>query len=143
VLAQELDPAQGFAFGSFVLFFFLAAFVLAAIPFIGIFQKAGKPVWAAFIPVYNWYVLLQIVGRPGWWLVMLLIPIVSFIAVIVVMIDLAKSFGKGTGFVIGLIFLSWIFLLILGFGSATYLGPAAAGGARASGPGDALPPPPA
>lgn len=143
MLAQELDPAQGFATGSFILIFFLAAFVLAAIPFIGIFQKAGKPVWAAFIPIYNWYVLLEIVGRPGWWLVLLLVPIVSIIAVIVVMIDLAKSFGKGTGFAVGLIFLSYIFLLILGFGSAPYLGPGSAGGAAPSAPGDAFPPPPA
>ncbi len=47
---------------------------------------------------------------------------------IIVMIDLAKSFGNGVGFAIGLIFLPFIFGLILGFGADKYLGPA--GGAR-------------
>ena len=39
--------------------------------------------------------------------------------------DVAKNFGKGTGFGIGLAFLGFIFYPILGFGSATYQGPAA------------------
>lgn len=34
-------------------------------------------------------------------------------------VKLAKAFGKGTGFAIGLIFLSPIFMLILGLGDST------------------------
>jgi hypothetical protein len=57
--------------------------------------------------------------------------------------DLAKSFGKGTGFALGLIFLSVIFILILGFGDVRYVGPAAApGGMGAPGGGMGTPPPP-
>jgi hypothetical protein len=44
------------------------------------------------------------------------------------MLDLAKSFRQGTGFAIGLIFLPFIFIPILGFGDASYAGPAAGGG---------------
>ena len=55
----------------------------------------------------------------------MLIPIVNFIIAIIVALDLAKSFGRGTGFGIGLAFLSFIFAPILGFGSDTYNGPAA------------------
>lgn len=90
------------------------------------FTKAGRPGWAAIIPIYNIIVLLEIVGRPIWWIVLMLIPLVNFIVWIILSIDLAKSFGKGTGFGIGLAFLYFIFIPVLGFGSATYRGPAAA-----------------
>lgn len=98
--------------------------VLAA--FWQVFTKAGEPGWAILIPIYNLIVLLKIVGRPWWWLILFLIPIVNFIIGILVNIDLAKSFGKGIGFAIGLILLPPIFILILGFGDARYQGPAAA-----------------
>ncbi len=91
-----------------------------------IFTKAGQPGWASLIPFYNIWVMLEIVGRPGWWLILMLIPGVNLIIGIIVMVDLAKSFGKETGFAIGLILLPYIFFLILGFGNAQYRGPAAA-----------------
>jgi len=91
-----------------------------------VFTKAGQPGWAAIVPIYNIVVLLQIVGRPMWWLVLCLIPLVNLVAAIILAIDLAKSFGKGAGFGLGLIFLGFIFYPILGFGSARYSGPAAA-----------------
>ena len=69
--------------------------------------------------------LLQIVGRPIWWLVLLLIPIVGFVVAIIISIDMAKSFGKGTGFGIGLALLGFIFYPMLGFGDAKYQGPSA------------------
>lgn len=92
-----------------------------------VFTKAGKPGWACLIPIYNTVVLLQIVGRPIWWIVLLLIPFVNFVILIIVSIDMAKSFGKGTGFGIGLALLGFIFYPMLGFGDAKYQGPAAAG----------------
>ena len=91
-----------------------------------IFSKAGKPGWAVLIPIYNLYVLLEIVGRPIWWLIMFLIPLVNVIFIFILWFDLAKAFGKGAGFALGLIFLNPIFILILGFGSAQYVGPVAA-----------------
>lgn len=93
-----------------------------------VYTKAGEPGWAAIIPIYNIIVLLKIIGRPAWWIVLYLIPIVNFVIAIMVYDGLSKSFGKGTGFTIGLIFLGPIFLLILGFGSARYVGPAASAG---------------
>ncbi len=95
-----------------------------------VFVKAGRPGWAAIIPFYNYYVLLKIVGRPGWWLILYFIPLVNIIVWIIVAIDLAKSFAKSTAFAVGLIFLAFIFIPILGFGPASYLEPAA-GGPRA------------
>ena len=67
----------------------------------------------------------QGLGREWWWILLFLIPIVGLVIAIIVALDLAKSFGKGTGFGIGLVFLGPIFACILGFGSATYHGPVA------------------
>ncbi|MFD0200493.1 MULTISPECIES: DUF5684 domain-containing protein [Saccharothrix] len=92
-----------------------------------VFTKAGKPGWAAIVPFYNFYVQLKIVGRPGWWLILLLIPFVNIVISLIIAIDLAKSFGKGSGFgVVGLWLFGFIGYPILAFGSATYRGPAAA-----------------
>jgi hypothetical protein len=110
-----------------VTYFYLAFYVLVVVGLWQVFVKAGHPGWAAIIPFYNIYVILKIVGRPGWWLILYFIPIVNVIAWIIVSIDLAKSFGKSTGFAVGLIFLPFIFLIILGFGSDRYLEPYAAG----------------
>jgi len=86
-----------------------------------IYSKAGKPGWACLIPIYNIIVLLEIVKKPIWWFILLLIPIVNFIVLIIIMIELAKVFGKSTGFGVGLILLGFIFMPILGFGDAKYI----------------------
>lgn len=88
-----------------------------------IYEKAGKPGWAAIIPIYNVIVLLEIVGKPLWWLLLLFIPLVNIVAMIIIYLELARSFGQGGGFAAGLILLSFIFFPILAFGSARYLGP--------------------
>ena len=88
-----------------------------------VFTKARQPGWASIIPIYNLYVWCKIVGRPWWWILLMLIPFVNFIILIILSIDLAKSFGKGAGFGIGLALLGIIFWPILGFGSAQYQGP--------------------
>jgi len=97
-----------------------------------VFTKAGQPGWASIIPIYNLYIWCKIVGRPWWWILLMLIPLVNFIVAIILCIDLAKSFGKGVGFGIGLLLLPFIFFLILGFGSAQYQGPAAGEGTAVS-----------
>lgn len=93
------------------------------------FEKAGQPGWAAIVPIYNLYIMVKMVGKPGYWVVLMLIPIVNYIFLIWTYNLISKSFGKGVGFTLGLIFLSPIFWMILGFGSAQYQGPAGAGSA--------------
>jgi hypothetical protein len=90
-----------------------------------IFTKADEKGWAAIIPFYNWWVLLRIVGRPGWWFILLLIPFVNFIVGIILMFDLAKSFDKSPWWGLGLVILPWLMTLVLGFGDAQYYGPSA------------------
>ena len=84
------------------------------------YVKANQPGWAAIIPIYNIWVLLKIVDRPGWWLVLFFIPLVNLIIGILVILDLAKTFGKGIGFALGLLFFPFIFYPLLGFGDARY-----------------------
>ncbi|MFC4159693.1 DUF5684 domain-containing protein [Chitinimonas lacunae] len=85
-----------------------------------VYVKAGQPGWAVLIPFYNLYVLLQIAKRPGWWLILFLIPFVGLIVAIITSIDIARKFGKSGLFAVGLILLGFIFYPILGFGDATY-----------------------
>ena len=99
-----------------------------------VFTKAGQPGWASIIPIYNLYIWCKIVGRPGWWILLMLIPFVNIIVGIILCIDMAKSFGKGAGFGIGLALLGVIFIPILGFGSAQYQGPSASPGATVASP---------
>ena len=107
----------------YILFMIAIALVLIIAQW-KIYQKAGKPGWASIIPIYSTIVLLEIVGKPWWWILLMLIPFVNIILVIWVINLLSKSFGKGVGFTIGLILLSIVFYPILGFGSAQYKGPA-------------------
>jgi len=90
------------------------------------FEKAGKPGWAAIIPIYNIYIMIEIVGKPSIWLLWCILPCVNIIFSIWLINLMSKSFGKDEGFTVGLLLLSFIFWPVLGFGSAKYLGPSAA-----------------
>ena len=103
----------------------LAIILLAIAGLWKTFEKAGQPGWGSIIPIYNIILLLRIAGRPLWWVILFFIPLVNFIIGIIVPIDVARSFGKGVGFDVGLVFLPFIFYPILGFGDARYQGPSA------------------
>jgi hypothetical protein len=89
-----------------------------------VYSKAGQPGWAVLIPFYNVYILLRVAGKPGWWLLLMLIPLVNLVMSILAAVGVAKNFGKGGGFAVGLLLLPFIFYPILGFGDARYLGSA-------------------
>ncbi len=120
------------------------------LPFIAawkLFKKAGIPGWKSLIPIYNSYLMFKIVGMP----VICIIPYIAYtilnsiyadykkipniiiiiiivITILYVIIDiikeikLGKAFGKGKLFILGLIFLSPIFEIILGMGKSEYQG---------------------
>lgn len=102
--------------------FYLAIMVVMLVAQWKIFVKAGKPGWACIIPFYNIYTLFEIAGMNGWMFLLLCIPIVNIIFTFKLNIDLAKAFGKGTGFGILSVFFAPICMCILGFGSAEYVG---------------------
>lgn len=122
---DTIDQSSG-ALGTIPVLVALAAVAIIIASVWKVFTKAGQPGWASLIPIYNIIVLLQIVGKPLWWIVLMFIPLVNVIVSVLVMIELAKRFGKGTGFALGLVFFGFIFFPILGFGDARYQGPAAA-----------------
>lgn len=130
-LAQSLMLAQddGGGGGMVALVGTLIYFLLIIVIIAGIwktFTKAGQPGWACIIPIYNVIVLLQVAGKPVWWIILFLIPLVNIIVAILVYMDIAKNFGKGAGFGLGLVFLPFICFPILGFGDAKYTAPAPA-----------------
>ena len=87
-----------------------------------IFTKAGEAGWKSIIPILNNYVIIKIVGRPGWWLLLLFVPIANIIVSIILALDLAKAFGKDALFaILGLIIFSPIGYLMLAFGKAQYV----------------------
>jgi len=109
--------------GGFIVFIIeLGLVVLAIAGMWKSFEKAGKPGWAAIIPIYNLVVILEIAGKPLWWIILCLIPIVNLVIIILIMIAFAEKFGKGAGFGVGLAFLGFIFFPMLGFGDAQYVG---------------------
>ena len=122
---SNADPVEdamddGIGFFGFMIILAIVVVVIAAVW--RVYEKAGQPGWAALVPIYNMYVVLQIVGRPGWWLFLYFIPLVNIAVTVIVYIDLAKSFGKSPLFGLGLTFLSIIFVPILAFGDARYEG---------------------
>jgi len=89
-----------------------------------IYVRAGQPGWASIVPVYNMVVLMNIAGRPAWWFVLMLIPVVNFIIWFMVCMDLAVAFDRGIPFAAGLFFVPFIFFPIMAFGEPDYVGPA-------------------
>ena len=106
--------------GAYLVFVLVIAVVML-ISMWKIYSKAGQPGWAVLVPIYNMIVLLNIVRKPVWWILLMFIPFVSFIIVILIYLELAKVYGKSTGFGLGIIFLPIIFLPMLAFGDAQYV----------------------
>jgi len=107
-------------FGLFLLFI-LALSVFFIFCTWKLYQKAGRKGWECIIPVYNIIVFLDIIKRPRWWILLYLIPFVSLVAAIINCFDMAKAFGKDTGFGIGLLLLSPVFLPLLALGDSRYI----------------------
>lgn len=122
---NETAGAGAGAAGGVMMIIWLALVVLMLASMWRIFTKAGKPGWASIVPIYNAYVLLQIAGKPGWWLILMFLPLVNIVIMILALVGLANNFGKGGGFVAGMIFLPVIFYPMLAFGDAQYQGSAA------------------
>lgn len=120
---MEPNPYSSFHFSPVFIIIWLVVVVLSIAGAWKVYTKAGKPGWAAIIPFYNTIVLCEIIGKPIWWFLLMLCPCINFIFAIWAINLLSKSFGKGVGFTLGLIFLGPIFIMILGFGDAVYLGP--------------------
>jgi hypothetical protein len=130
-----MDIGLGLLFGGVGLVITLGIYLLIGFSLGKLFEKAGKPLWAGFVPIYNGVVLLEVIGRPIWWLAFFLLGFIPFIGTlailliaIVMYIDLAKSYGKDTVYGVLMVFFGIILLPMLAFNKDTaYVGPAGGG----------------
>ncbi len=129
----DTNSSAFFAFiGAYIIIFLIIA-IIEIIALWKLFEKAGKPGWAAIIPIYNIYIMLEIAGLQWWWLLILLfaylIPVIGLLiaaaAGFYIILKFVQSYGKDVGFAIGAFLLGFIFLPILAFSKDTqYIGPA-------------------
>jgi hypothetical protein len=104
----------------------LAVIVTMVVAVWKLFEKAGQPGWAAIVPFFNVYTALKIVGRPGWWLALMIVPVANIVVLIIVAVDLAKAFSRGGGFAVLLVLLPFVGFPLLAFSAdAYYRGPVA------------------
>ena len=105
-------------FSKFVLIYILLFFIVFLVNLVGmikIYKKLNKPGWAVIVPIYNMWALFEGVGLPGW---LSILPVANLIGLIVAYFRLARVLNKSAGFGLGLVFLSFIFIPILGFSDA-------------------------
>lgn len=117
------DGVAAFFTSILAVLIWLALTVFVIVAMWKVYVKANQPGWSSIIPIYNTLVMLRIVGRPWWWILLLFVPIVNLVIGLIVIYNLAQVFGKGLGFMLGLLFLPFIFYPILAFGTATYAKP--------------------
>ncbi len=127
------------------LFGLIIWYVLCLVAHWRVFTKAGEAGWKALIPVYNEYVQYRICwSTKVFWLSLLLAVAASAILntsessfavvgmacnivygliVLITKIKLARSFGHGVLFGLGLLAATPIFTILLGLDSSRYQGP--------------------
>jgi hypothetical protein len=98
----------------------IAVAVVAIIGSWKVYEKAGRPGWACLVPFYNLFLWVKMAGRPGWWMILFFLPLVNLVIGVIVSLDIARKFRKGVGFGIGIAFLPFVFIPILGLGDAAY-----------------------
>lgn len=120
--STDIGTALGaiFIFMAIAALFSLAFTIFTIVVMWKLFNKMNEPGWISLIPIYNYIVLMQKIGMNPIWILGVLVPILNLIIAIAMMIRLSQAFGKDSGFAIGLLLLSPIFMAILSFGSSTY-----------------------
>ena len=97
-----------------------AAVVVIAAGCWRVYAKAGLPGWGCLIPIYNLVLLMRLGGKPGWWAIWLFVPLLNFVIYTIVTFEVAKNFGKGVAYTLGLLLCPPLFYAILGLGQARY-----------------------
>ena len=120
-------PCSGFGFflgfGIVFALFAVALVVLMVVSMWKVFEKAGQKGWKSIIPIYNYIIMLRIIKKPEWLVFFIFVPVASLILAFIVFYNMAKAFGKGTGFALGLVLLPFIFFPVLAFSQAKYTVP--------------------
>ncbi len=120
-----MDDAYVAAAAGVMMVYMVILLIVSIISLVGlwkIFVKAGKPGWGAIIPIYNMYCLFEMSFGTGWLFLLCFVPCVNAVMMIIMWIKLAQAFGKGAGYGVGILLVPFIFLPMLGFGDAQYVG---------------------
>jgi Family of unknown function (DUF5684) len=108
--------------GTVPLLLFWAAVAITVVSYWRMYEKAGRPGWASVVPIYNLVVLLQICGKPVWWVILYFIPFLNLVVAVLCCFAVAEKFGKDKAFGLGLALLPFIFAPLLAFGDAVFIG---------------------
>lgn len=119
-IPAAVQTGSGFPI-AFLLLILAVSILLIAANWV-IYERAGRAGWKCLIPFYNIYVLMEISGKPGWWMFLLIIPLVGLVIYFLAMLSLAKKFGRSELFGVGIFLLPMIFLPLLAFGGSQYEG---------------------
>ena len=106
----------------FVIVFLVLWYVLQGTAYFKFFEKAGQAGWKGFVPLYNYFIHLQIIGRPLWWIVLLFVPVINFFVALTMHLVLLKSFGRYTYLdqVLGVV-LAPIYMNYVAWSNTTYI----------------------
>ena len=118
-----IQAYTGSGTGLMALFFYLAVIFVVIASYWKMFEKAGMAGWYSLVPGYNMYKIFEISVGNGWLFLLLIVPVVRWLAIIWYSICLARAFGKSIQFGVGLIVLGPVFMAMLDFGDARYIGP--------------------
>ena len=110
---------------TFVLVFFVGWYLCQGIAYWKFFEKAGEKSWIGFVPFYNYYVHLKIIGRPLWWIALLFVPVANFFVALTMHLDLLKSFDRYSYVdqAVGVL-LAPIYMIYIAYSPAKYVGKA-------------------
>jgi uncharacterized membrane protein YhaH (DUF805 family) len=121
--AQSVSTSSvGDGAATITLVVYLGIVVLTLAGYWRMLSKAGRPGWAVIVPIYGAVQLFHMTGRSGWWVLAMMVPFLNLFTAIRLAFELARVFGRGIGFGLGLLLLPFIFAPVLGFGDAEYVG---------------------
>lgn len=124
-MQQRHQPPTTLQSSALVPYLFLFAYLAVLMASLWkLFQKAGKPAWAGFVPGYNLLVWLRITGKPWWWIVLFLVPGVNLLMFIIMNVNISIVLGR-RDFKEHLLmtFLPWWKVPETVFAKNTYVGP--------------------
>jgi hypothetical protein len=101
----------------------LIVYVLNGFAFMKLFRKVGVEPWAAWVPVFNIWRILELGGQPGWLAVILFVPYGSLVTVVFECIGAYKTgvaFRKGGEWVVLFYFLPFVWAWLLASDDLAY-----------------------
>lgn len=115
-----LAAIMGASIAMIIVYLLIAAVIIVS--YWKIYTKAGKPGWAAIVPIYNIIILLEIVKKPVWWVILFFIPCANIVAMVLVALEFVKVFGKPSWHAALMILVGIVYLPYIAFSDAKYVG---------------------